>query len=268
VSIARKHTRVFISLVAIGIAASLSIHGQTGPPSGIDPASGAAKLVSFTGQVSVQRGDLWALNQGDLVKPGEVIVTGADGYGVFQIADGSKFEVFPKSHVVFRANRGDWRDLLEVWLGKVRVQIEHPGGLPNNNKVRTPTAVISVRGTIFDVTVDPDDSTTLVIDEEGSVSVQHLLKPGDARVLSAGEYIRIYKDEPLAKKMIDKGSVIQRAMRAASDALYQVALDSARSAPTIARTGGGTTPGLPGDQKNGNGPPPTPPPPAPPPLPH
>jgi hypothetical protein len=251
------------------IAASLSVLGQTrGAPTGIDPASGVAKLVSFSGQVSVQRGDLWALNQGDLVNPGEVIVTGADGYGVFQIADGSQFEVFPKSHVVFRANRGDWRDLLEVWLGKIRVQIEHPGGLPNNNKVRTPTAVISVRGTIFDVEVDPQDSTTLVIDEEGSVSVQHLLKPGDARVLSAGEYVRVYRDEPLAKKMIDKGSVIQRAMRAASDAFYQAALNAARSAPTVARTGGGpTTPGLPTDQKNGNGPPPTPPPPVPPPPP-
>jgi hypothetical protein len=251
------------------IAGSLSVRGQTrSAPTGIDPASGVAKLVSFTGQVSVQRGDLWALNQGDLVNPGEMIVTGADGYGVFQIADGSQFAVFPKSHVVFRANRGDWRDLLEVWLGKIRVQIEHPGGLPNNNKVRTPTAVISVRGTIFDVEVDPQDSTTLVIDEEGSVSVQHLLKPGDARVLSAGEYVRVYRDEPLAKKMIDKGSVIQRAMRAASDAFYQAALNASRGAPGIARTGGGTTTtGLPGDQKNGNGPPPTPPPPAPPPLP-
>ena len=263
---ARKHTRVFIRLAALFVAAGVIVCGQT---PGIDPASGAAKLVSFTGQISVQRGDLWALNQGDLVKPGEMIVTGADGYGVFQIADGSQFEVFPKSHVVFRANRGDWRDLLEVWLGKIRVKIEHPGGLPNNNKVRTPTAVISVRGTIFDVEVDPQDSTTLVIDEEGSVSVQHLLKPGDAKVLGAGEYIRIYKDEPLAKKVIDKGSLIQRAARAASDAFYQAALNAARGAPTVARTGGGTTtPGLPGDQKNGNGPPPTPPPPAPPPLPH
>jgi hypothetical protein len=233
---------------------------------GLDPASGAAKLLSFTGQVSVQRGDLWALNVGDLVRPQEVIVTGADGYGVFQIADGSKFEVFPKSHLVFRANRGDWRDLLEVFLGKIRVQIEHPGGLPNNNKVRTPTAVISVRGTIFDVDVDDQDSTTLVVDEEGSVSVQHILKAGDPRILGPGEYIRVYKDEPLAKKMIDKGSLIQRAMGAARDALYQVALGS-RGVPTVARTGGVTPPvSLPGDHNGGNGPPPTPPPPAPPPA--
>jgi hypothetical protein len=259
----RHHTRVF-TLAALLIAAGVSVRAQTHLP---EPASGAAKLVSFTGQISVQRGDLWALNSGDLVTPGEMIVTGNDGSGVFQISDGSTFEVFPKSHVVFRANRGDWRDLLEVFLGKIRVTIEHPGGLPNNNKVRTPTAVISVRGTIFDVQVEEQDSTTLVVDEEGSVSVQHLLKPGDARVLNAGEYVRIYRDEPLAKKMIDKGSVIQRMMRAASDALYQVALDAAHGTPTVARTGGGTTTGLPGDQKNGNGPPPTPPPPAPPPLP-
>src|SRR5580698_702734 len=138
----------------------------------------------------------WALNLGDLVQPHQVIVTGADGYGVFEIADGSKFEDFPKSHVVFRANRGDWRDLLEVFLGKVRVQIEHPGGLPNNNKVRTPTAVVSVRGTIFDVTVEDADSTTLVVDEEGSVEVRHLLRVSDPKILGPGDSIRVYKNEP------------------------------------------------------------------------
>ena len=117
--------------------------------------NGAAKLLNFTGQISVMRDSTeWALSAGDLVQPQQVIVTGPEGYGVFQVADGSQFEVFPKSHIVFRANRGDWKDLLEVWLGKVKVQIEHPGGAPNRNKVRTPTAVISVRGTVFDVEVE------------------------------------------------------------------------------------------------------------------
>ena len=108
--------------------------------------NGAAKLMQFTGQISYMRGgDLWALNVGDTVQPQQTIVTGADGYGLFQVSDGSTFEVFPKSKVVFRPNRGEWRDILEVWLGKIRVQIEHPGGAPNSNKVRTPSAVISVR---------------------------------------------------------------------------------------------------------------------------
>jgi ferric-dicitrate binding protein FerR (iron transport regulator) len=220
--------------------------------------AGAAKLLSFTGQISVMRDSAaWALNVGDLVQPEQVVVTGADGYGMFQVADGSKFEVFPNSHVVFRANRGDWKDLLEVWLGKVRVQIEHLGGLPNHNKVRTPTAVISVRGTIFDVEVEDADATTLVLDEEGQVEVRHLLKPGDAKMLGPGEWVRIFRNEPLARKMIDKGGVLRGALRAASDAFYQAAINGAHNGPSIR----GTPTGPPADQKNGNPPPPPPPPP-------
>jgi hypothetical protein len=227
-----------------------------------DP-DGAAKLVVFTGQVSVIKsndGTLWALNPGDSVRPQQVIVTGPDGYANFKLADGSTFEVFPNSKVVFRENFSDWRDLLEVWLGKVRVKIEHFGGLPNNNRVRTPSAVISVRGTIFDVEVEDATNTTLVVDEEGSVSVRHLLKPSE-KVLNAGEWVRVYKDDPLAKQ-IDKGGIIQRALRATADVMYQVAVETAKQAPATAH--GTTTPPvtLPGDS---NHPPPTPPPPPPPP---
>ena len=33
---------------------------------------------------------------------------------MFKLADGSTFEVFPNSQVSFRANRGDWKDLLDA----------------------------------------------------------------------------------------------------------------------------------------------------------
>ena len=262
-SYVRHHTSVSICLAFLFFSASLTLSAQV---PGLDPGSGAAKLVAMTGQISVQRGDnyAWALNIGDLIQPAQVVVTGADGYGVFQIADGSKFEVFPNSHVVFRENRGDWRDLLEVWLGKVRVQIEHFGGLPNNNKVRTPTAVISVRGTIFDVEVEDQDATTLVTDEEGSVAVQHALRPGDPKILNPGESVRVFRNEPLARALIDKGAWIQRAAKALSDALYQEAINGSHG------TGGVKAPptGLPADKNGGNPPPPAPPPaPAPPPPP-
>jgi hypothetical protein len=245
---------------------------------GLADASGAARLVSFTGQISwLHDGTAWALNAGDTVPPLQMIVTGPDGYGVFKISDGSTFEVFPNSRVVFRENRGDWKDLLEVWLGKVRVQIEHFGGLPNNNRVRTPSAVISVRGTVFDVEVEDSNQTTLVVDEEGSVEVRHLLKPS-TRILNAGEFVRVYKDDPLAKAVIDKGSALRKAFQAASDAFYQAALNASRGAQTVGRgvnSPGGTTGGSPGDKNNGvgntngagstNAPPaPPPPPPAPP----
>ena len=203
---------------------------------------------------------------GDLVQPEQVIVTGTEGYGVFQVADGSKFEVFPQSHVVFRANRGDWKDILEVWLGKVRVQIEHPGGLPNHNKVHTPSAVISVRGTIFDVDVEDQDGTTFVLDEEGQVEVRHLLQVSEPRILNPNESVRVYRNEPIARKNVDKGALLQRAARAASDAFYQAALNSIHSAATGAGHVGGVTTtgaGAPADKNNGAAPPPPPPPPPP-----
>lgn len=261
----RSVVRLSLTLALIlGLSGSLPAQTVTPDPS----LNGAAKLLSWTGQISVLRDNTtWALNTGDLVQPEQVVVTGVDGYGVFQVADGSTFEVFPKSKVVFRANRGDWRDLLEVWLGKVRVQIEHAGGLPNHNKVRTPSAVISVRGTIFDVEVEDEDATTMVLDEEGSVEVRHLLRVSESRILNAGEFVRVYRNQPLAQAGVDKGSLLQRAVRAASDALYQAALNASRGASTVAHTGSVAAPtgsvGGPADKNNSPAPPPPPPPPPP-----
>jgi len=257
----------FRSIPRISVSAAILLAGCYAVCAQTVELRGAARLESFTGQISVLHDSTpWALHVGDQVQPQQVIVTGPDGYGVFRVADGSTFEVFPKSQVVFRANRGDWKDLLEVWLGKVRVQIEHFGGLPNNNRVRTPSAVISVRGTVFDVEVDEDTDTTLVLDEEGQVEVRHLLKPGVSRVLSAGEWVRVYKTEPLAKALIDKGSLLQRAARAASDALYQVAQNAARNPASVAGGGtpvGGAPAAGPADKNDGQTPPPPPPPPPP-----
>ena len=255
----RYYARVVSTLTALLLCANALMRAQLAAPD----LNGAAKLMQFTGQISYMRGgDLWALNVGQTVQPQQVIVTGPDGWGLFQVSDGSTFEVFPKSKVVFRPNRGDWKDILEVLLGKIRVQIEHAGGLPNNNKVRTPSAVISVRGTIFDVEVEDEDGTTMVLDEEGLVEVRHILRAGDPVVLNPGQYIRIYKNEPIARKLIDKGGLLQRALRVASEVLYEAASEHGGGIGRGTSTGP-NGPNLPVDQKNGNPPPPPPPPPPP-----
>lgn len=242
----------------------------------------AATLVQATGQVSVDRdGASWALSVGQRVKPQQVIVTGPDGYAVFQISDGSRFEVYPNSRVTFRNNPGHLRDLLDVWLGRVKVQIQHLTGKPNPQRVHTATAVISVRGTVFHVEVEDADATTLVLVDEGQVAVQHALLPfGAPRLLSEGEWIRVFKNQPLATKMVDRGSLLRAAFRAMSDAFYTVmARTSSPGGGTGAPvpTGGGAPPPLPGDRDGGTPPPgpgtgsggsaPTPPAPPPPPAP-
>jgi hypothetical protein len=196
--------------------------------------SGAAKVVTLNGQVSVLRDDSpWVLNVGDQVQPRQIIITGPDGFAVFQVSDGSTFEVFPNARVVFRENAGSWRDLLDVLLGRVKVHIQKLGGQPNYNRVRTPTAVISVRGTIFDVAVEDEDDTTLVSVEEGQVGVQHLLKPGPERILNEGESIRVFRNQPLAQTVVDKDSIMQEVLRRAEQAAYQLVYRMPGSSPGV-----------------------------------
>ncbi len=235
-------------------------------PSQVD--TGAAKVIVLDGDVSVLRTYPWALQIGDAVQMQEVIITGPDGYALFELSDGSQFEIFPDSRVSFRNNPGNWRDLLDLWLGRVKVYIQKMGGQPNPHRIFTPTAVISVRGTVFDVVLEDVADTTLVSVDEGVVSVRHRLI-GESRdtLVSAGEYLRIYKDAPLAKSFIDKGTIFQRVFRAASDALYTILINN-RGGGGIPTGGGspgpipGGGPTLPGD--TGGGPPSTPGDPAPP----
>jgi ferric-dicitrate binding protein FerR (iron transport regulator) len=231
--------------------------------------SNAAKVIARQGQVSIAKDNvLWAIDVGDKVQARQVIVTGPDGYAAFEVSDGSTFEVFANSQVTFRANPGSLSDLADVWLGRIRVHIQRLGGKANPNKVHTPTAIISVRGTTFDVEVGDDDETTRVAVEEGQVAVEHRLMPrdGDPRILNGGDEILIYRNAPLASsRRVDKGRVMQIMAEAARQILLRV--------PVPIGGGGGGTPGgapapgggapLPGD--TGATPPPAPPPPPPPP---
>ena len=232
----------------------------------LPPAAGsdsAARAIQLTGQVSVLRDSTpWALQQGSTVMAKQIIVTGADGFAVFQVSDGSTFEVYPNSRVTFRANPGNWKDLLDLWLGRVKVHIEKLSGQPNQNRVRTPTAVISVRGTVFDVAVEDEDST-LVSVEEGQVAVQHALLPSnEPKLVNPGEYIRVYKDQPLAQSAPNRDAAIRQGLNAVAEALYRILYRTPRmggSAPVPGVGGGGAPAPLPGDTDTTTPPPPPPP---------
>ncbi len=251
-------------------------------PQAPDPAEplmpGSAHVVQLHGDVSVLKGsEPWVLNPGDSVRPKQVILTGPDSFAVFEIEDGSTFHVFPNSRVTFRANQGDWRDLLDLWLGQVKVFIRKLGDQPNHNRIFTPTAVISVRGTVFDVLIEDEDDTTLVSVDEGLVDVRHrLIGETKSKPVAAGEYLRIYKNIPLAKRAVDRNAVVERVLRAGADALYTIMIQYPRggSSPGSTPTGGGPQlpgdtgpePAPPGDPGGASGPP-VPPPPSSPPVP-
>lgn len=236
------------------LAAVLGVcFAQTAPVLSTDS---AATVMVLTGSVSLMRDTTpWALKEGDHVRPGKEIVTGPDGYVKFQVADGSEFEVFPNSRVTFRDNPGNWKDLLNLLLGRVKVHIQKLGGQPNNNRVFTPTAIISVRGTIFDIVVEDEGDSTLVSVDEGLVEVQHLRIPG-TKLVGPGETLRINKNEPLAKSTVDKGTLIRGVLRAAADIIYTTIYQNPRAPSGTPTPKGG---GVPGDHGSTTPPPPPPP---------
>jgi hypothetical protein len=178
----------------------------------------AATAIKVEGQVSyLKDGRIpWAISVGERIPMQTDIVTGPNGHAVFQVSDGSTFEVYPNALATFRKNTGNWRDLIDLYYGRIRVQIEHLLG-PNPTNVHTPTAVISVRGTTFDVTVEDDTETTQVDVEEGRVSVQHALLYGE-QILIDGQSLRVYRNEPIAAAGLDKANIMRRIGRAAVDA--------------------------------------------------
>ncbi len=230
-------------------------------------AGSTGKVIHSQGMVQVLKDEVpWALNVGDLVNPRQEIITGMDGYAKIQVPDGSVFEVFPNSRATFRSNQGNLRELLDLWIGRVKVHIEKLNGKPNHNRIHTPSAVISVRGTTFDVTVEPDEMT-LVLVEEGQVAVQHALMPySDAKVLNGGDYLRVYKNLPLAQKQFDRGNALQKMLKVMADVWLNTPKTGTGAGPSspIPPAGPSTIPGgLPGDT-GAPAPPPTAPPPPPP----
>ncbi len=228
-----------------------------------DAGNYAAKVVTATGQVSAMKDfQPWALSAGDSIQVTQMIVTGPDGHALLQVSDGSTVEVYPNSTFVFRQNPGNWRDLIDLFLGRVRVHIEHLGATPNPNRILTPVAVISVRGTTFDVTVNDDDEATTVEVEDGTVEVRHALLSGNAAIVNAGEVFRVYPREPIAQRL-DKGGLALKVGRVVINVIAIVARSGGPTGKITLPGGGGGTIGV-GDT-GPKAPPPTAPPPPPPP---
>lgn len=230
------------------LAVTLSVcHAQPLVPN--DPRN-FAKVEKMSGAVSVLRDNVpWTLSEGQSISRGQMVMTGPDGHALLRVSDGSTIEVYPNSQFVFRNNPGNWQDLLDMIIGRVHVEIQHLLGQPNPNRILTPTAVISVRGTSFDVSVDEEGDITQVDVAEGVVEVQHALLPRDnPAVLRAGETIRVYKNEPIARNLVDKGTILRQFFHAMSDALTTIAT---RTNTRITLPGGGPL-GTPGPAGGGN----------------
>src|SRR5207244_9180784 len=117
---------------------------------------------------------------------GDEIRTGPDAQLILEVPDGSYMVVSENSKLVVEDFwGGDLRSLMNLMVGKVRFYIQRLGGRPNPYRVTTPTALIAVRGTTFEVSVD-EAQFAEVRCLEGRVAVETVGLPDREVILEAG----------------------------------------------------------------------------------
>ena len=127
-------------------------------------ASSFAMTADNTGMVVASRGDVTAeiggelriLKQGDDIFVTDEIVTGDKSFAVLQFVDGAKVTVRPNSAIViedyvYNGNEEDVATLSLVSGGLRVITGAMAKSNPENYKVRTPVALMGVRGTEFAV---------------------------------------------------------------------------------------------------------------------
>lgn len=177
--------------VVLGLAAS-GAHAQ---------ALVSARILSSDGPVEIQRraSAQAALTKIDYhvneeLRAGDVIKTYGGGRLVLGLSDGSQAIIGEKTTVEITDLSQSPRTIFNVLRGRTRIKIEKVGGRPNPYRVNTPTAVIAVRGTLFDVLVK--ETETQVFVHEGEVAVSNLATPQTPVILLPGLQTRVLLAAP------------------------------------------------------------------------
>jgi hypothetical protein len=181
-----------VVLIAVGAAAIRSWRGMT--------VQQEAVLTSQRGLVEVLPlgADEWvSISEAMLVQAGDRIRTGAGGSAQLTFFDGSITALRPEAELSIarmtsRRSGGDKVIVLHQWLGEAYNQVQPLIDEDSRFSVETASAVVSVRGTAFTLTVEPDGGTRLEV-HEGTIEVR---TRETSLVVSGGEEIRV--EPPLA----------------------------------------------------------------------
>jgi hypothetical protein len=173
-------------LLGYGIAVA-----QEPSPAAVKAAYAGATVSDFNGKVSIQLpAHAFASPLRGQVLPPETEVNTDDGRLLLRLSDGSDILVRPHTRIVLKEpETSAWR-YLQLLIGRIHTQIQkHVGGTPPV-QIGTPSAVISVRGTQFDVEVDRRGFTEVDV-QEGVVELDGSNGRGEGVLITAGFSSRV-----------------------------------------------------------------------------
>jgi hypothetical protein len=178
-------TIVFLALYCVCAAAQ-----QTSAPAASAPYAGAT-ISDFKGKVSIQLpAQAFAAPVRGEVLPPDTTVNTDEGRLLLKLSDGSDVLVRPHTKLLLKQPEASGWKYFQLMLGRIRTQIQKRTGGSPAFQIGTPSAVISVRGTKFDVEVDRRGFTEVDVDE-GVVELEAVTGRGESVLITAGFSSRV-----------------------------------------------------------------------------
>ena len=181
--------------------------------------AGAIQLIP-SGSVEVRMGREWRPVSGtETLNAGAEVRTSASSTAELRFSDGSRIQLSPGT--VFKIDKTDTQETsFSLGLGKIRAAFA--GLLSSRVRIRTPTAVAAVRGTVFEMGTNEKGSA--IVMAEGVLEVTD--NKGKEAVLTSEETLRIGENGMETPHMVSLNS--REALQAVRP--YAVHQDMARDA--------------------------------------
>lgn len=158
-------------------------------------AAGSATLDEIKGEVTVRLPGATAATKPQLAQslPPETVIEVGKGSALLHLEDGSQVLIKKNSRVVLKSAHEGAARYFELLLGKILAKVQKRMGNTPSFRLGTPTAVITVRGTRFEVSVN-DKGKTYVEVYEGLVEVVSIGVTGPPVLLRPGFHTDVVRD--------------------------------------------------------------------------
>jgi|SRR5579859_2269897 len=183
--------RVASWFFACALSAAAQQNMAPASPSSV-PFAGAT-IVDIKGKVEIQLpGQGLSVAAQRQVLPAESTITTENGQLLLQLKDGDVV-VHPHTRLVLKEPSATNWQRLQLWLGRIKLEVQKRISGSPPFQIGTPSAVISVRGTRFTVDVDRHGVTKVEV-EEGVVELTNVKGIGAPILIKAGSSSRVGED--------------------------------------------------------------------------
>ncbi|MGC2695439.1 MAG: FecR family protein [Candidatus Angelobacter sp.] len=167
---------------------------QEKSPAAVNVPYAGATISDFKGKISIQlpAQAFTAPVRGEVLPP-ETAVNTDDGRMLLRLSDGSDILVRPHTKLVLKQPETSGWKYFQILIGRVRTSIQKHLGWTPAFQIGTPSAVISVRGTKFDVEVDRRGFTEVDVDE-GVVELEGISGRSESVMITAGFSSRVGRE--------------------------------------------------------------------------